>query len=266
MKQAFLDHIELWLSAFGLFLILAILYFLLARLLRKLEEKNRRLRNLARRIQSAREKERARIAREVHDVLGQALTSLQFDVVWLLDQTTTPSSHQKLREMEVIIEATLQTAQEITTELRPGVLDELGIVAALGWQTRRLSRETDLRVHFSSDCEHVPLSQSRATAVFRIAQEALANVLQHAEASEVNVCLETRAKNLVLTVEDDGRGIAETEARAPSALGILGMQERAAEWDGKLCVERISSNGGTRLTLRMPVGKRTPEEEKGAND
>ncbi len=218
-----------------------------------LKEKTRRLRRLAARTQSAREKERARIAREVHDVVGQALTRLQFDVTWLEDQVRTERLQEKLREMEEILDATLRTVQEIATELRPGLLDEIGIVATLEWQTKQFEKRRGIRTQFSSEREETALSRERATAMFRIFQEALTNVARHAEAKQVEVRLTEQEGELVLAVEDDGRGITRREIEAAESLGILGMRERANEWGGKLRIEGLARSG-TRLTVRLPIG------------
>jgi signal transduction histidine kinase len=207
-----------------------------------------------------REQERIRLAREVHDELGQALTGLKMDLAWIQRRLAEAQGQQergwltgRLAAMTALVDSTLAAVRRIATELRPGVLDELGLAAALEWLVEGFERRTGIRCHLllgPGDLRH--LERGRATAVFRIAQEALTNVARHAEATEVRVRLCVDAADVSLEVADNGKGIDRTGGPpGPASLGLLGMRERAAHFGGELTV--LGAPGaGTRLTARLP--------------
>jgi PAS domain S-box-containing protein len=221
---------------------------------RQLEEQ---LRALSARAESTREDERTGIAREIHDELGQSLTALKMDVAWLGRRASEPSGVSanvvldRVRDLSGMIDEIIAQVRHISAELRPGVLDDLGLSAAVEWQAQAFEQRTGTRCAVLSSLDTRP-DDSVATAVFRIFQEALTNVTRHAEARGVDVRLERDGDWLTLDVEDDGKGIAPEAARSPKALGILGMHERARRFGGTLSIGP-ASGGGTALSLRMPL-------------
>ncbi|MBI2951669.1 sensor histidine kinase, partial [bacterium] len=213
------------------------------------------LRHLSVRLQSIREEERARIAREVHDELGQALTALKMDLTWMSnrlakDQT---SLRERAGSMKQLIDTTIQTVRRISTELRPGVLDDLGLTAAVEWQAQEFQGRTGIRCALTVRPEEIPLDPARATAVFRIFQEILTNVARHADATRVEIFLRERDGHVTLEVTDNGRGITQDQVSSSRSLGLIGMRERALAWSGEV---EISGGRGTRVMVRIPVEKR----------
>ncbi len=220
------------------------------------------LRALSARLQQIREEERGRIAREIHDELGQALTALKLDLSWLAEGL--PDSQQPLRAqihaLSRRVEETIRAVRRIATALRPSLLDDLGLVAALEWQAEEFRRHSGIRLRFASTLRDARLDRDLSTSVFRIFQEALTNVARHARATSVEVRLEERSGRLLLEVRDNGRGITESERSGRGALGLLGMRERALALGGELEVTG-SPRGGTEVRLVVPLrtsGRGTP--------
>jgi signal transduction histidine kinase len=212
------------------------------------------LRELSARLQSIREEERAQIARAIHDELGQTLTGLKMDVAWLqrhLDQQQ-PVLLEKTQAMSSLIDATIQTVRRISTELRPGILDDLGLAATIEWQLQEFQTRTGIESKLISAPEETTLADDRATAVFRIFQEILTNVARHAQATRVEVSLEETTAFLTLQVRDDGRGITESEIRSPKSIGLLGMQERVRLWAGEIHFHGTPGKGTT-IIVRLPL-------------
>ncbi len=220
----------------------------------ELRESREALRQLAANLEEAREAERRRVARELHDELGQALTGLKMDVAWLRDRLGEDDALGRMRVEETLglIHTTVDAVRRISAELRPGVLDDLGLAAAIRWQTREFMRRTNIGVRLESDDAVPELDSGRATAVFRIFQEALTNVTRHSSASEVLVRIAMEHGQLLLRIEDNGRGLRPEEIRSRRSMGLLGMRERASAWGGTLALgER--PEGGTAVELRMPL-------------
>ena len=213
------------------------------------------LRRLAARLHAVREEERVHIARELHDQLGQALTGLQIDLTRLANKP--PETQQAMREridlMVALLDSTVDITRGISARLRPPVLDDMGLAAAVEWQADDFSQRTGIACDVVADLGGASLEAGRTTAVFRIMQEALTNVARHAEASHVSVLLEREAGEAVLHVEDDGKGISDTVLDAVSSLGLVGMRERAGALGGRVIIEP-RAEGGTTVELRMPVG------------
>jgi signal transduction histidine kinase len=211
------------------------------------------LRELSARLQSVREEERTRIARAIHDELGQTLTGLKMDVAWLqshLDPQQ-PALLAKTEAMSDLIDTTVQMVRRISTELRPGILD-LGLVATIEWQLQEFQARTGVESNLISTPEETTLDDDGSTVVFRIFQEILTNVVRHAQATQIKVTLEETAALLTLRVEDNGRGITENEIDSPRSIGLLGMQERARLRAGE--VEFHGTPGqGTIVTVRLPL-------------
>ena len=211
------------------------------------------LRALAARLQAVREEERIRIAREVHDELGQWLTGLRFDVADLTQRL--PAGEPALREKAMAIAEgigkALRAVQTIAADLRPPVLDELGLAAAIEWQAQEFQRHYGIPCAVTTDLKENAMSPPCATALFRILQETLTNVARHAGASRVAVRLEETVDRLCLRIEDDGRGINESEITSPTSLGLMGIRERASMLGGTVRFEGRSGSGTT-VTVEVP--------------
>jgi PAS domain S-box-containing protein len=209
------------------------------------------VRQLAARLEVAREQERKVIAREIHDELGQALTALRMDLSWLRARLpkTAANLTAKADEMGAVVEKTIRAVRRIATDLRPPILDDLGLVAALEWQAEDLADRTGVQIDL--DLDDVDLDEGRATAVFRIFQEALTNIARHAKAGRVQVTLEATPREIMLQVQDDGRGMEKTDLTDPRSLGLLGMRERSMAWGGTLDI-KTRPGKGTIIVLRLP--------------
>jgi signal transduction histidine kinase len=224
------------------------------------EDKLRRsldqLRALTKYLQYVREEERTRIAREVHDELGQALTGLKLDMSWLATKVarSTKPVQEKVKTMVDHIDETIQTVRRIATELRPGILDSLGLVAALEWQANDFQSRTGIPCQVTSAVGDADWSQEVTTVFFRIYQEALTNIIRHAKATRVDVRLAQEGDALVLTVKDNGRGISEEEIANTRSIGLVGMRERATLVGGEITLQGAPGQGTT-MTLRVPLRK-----------
>jgi PAS domain S-box-containing protein len=220
----------------------------------RLKESFEQLRNLAVRLQSIREQESTRIALEIHDELGQALTGLKMDLAWMTKRLGTEQEplQKKIQSMGKLIDSTIQTIRRISTELRPGVLDDLGLVAAIEWQTEEFEHRTGIHSTVSLPSESPELERERATAVFRILQETLTNVARHANAKNVNIALKMDNNHLILDVRDDGIGIPLQRISDPQSLGLVGMRERAIFLGGKLTISGQPMRGTT-VVLQVPL-------------
>ncbi|MCA9513478.1 MAG: PAS domain S-box protein [Myxococcales bacterium] len=230
----------------------------------ELEESNRQMRALSARMNAVREEERTSLSRAVHDGLGQLMTGVKMDLRWLdrhLDDgvTTAEALHRRLGDAQSLVDAAVGAVQRIATELRPGVLDALGLPAALRDETRRFAARTGLRgdVHVASEADP---PERVSTALFRIFQELMTNVARHAEASRVAVRLEARADSWVLRVEDDGVGLPSV---LEGGLGLLGARERAGELGGSVTFA-MAAGGGTAATVVIPRADAGPDEEQTA--
>lgn len=229
------------------------------RKLREEEIKNSQLqlRNLAAHLQSVREEERTHIAREMHDELGQALTAMKMDLSWLgkrLPKDQKPL-FEKIKSMSKLADATLQTVKKISTELRPGLLDDLGLTAAIEWQAEEFQTRTGIKCAITTDPEDIILDKDRSTAIFRIFQETLTNVARHAKATKVKVSLKEKAGKVELKVRDNGKGITEKQVSNPRSFGLIGIKERAHYLNGKVVIKGLQDKGTT-LTVRIPLPKK----------
>ncbi|HEV8370228.1 MAG TPA: PAS domain S-box protein [Pyrinomonadaceae bacterium] len=232
----------------------------------ELKASEEQLRALSAKAQSAREEEGTRIAREIHDELGGALTGLKWDLEGIDSRLSTDNGsstisdvRKQISSMTGLIESTIDTVRRISSELRPGVLDDLGLVAAIEWQTQQFQRRTGLQVHWESDLEAAEVSHDGATAVFRIFQEVLTNVLRHSRANNIYVKLFQRRRQLELEVVDDGRGITDEEQKNTLSLGLLGMKERALLVGGEVSITGAEGQGTTVL-VRIPLSKESESE------
>ena len=211
--------------------------------------------------EQAREEERRRLGRELHDELGQTLLGLKMNLVWMQHRVAAPTPAtlsdlgEKLPELLDLVERSIQTVTAIVTDLRPPALEQFGLVEALEWQTESFARRTGLRCRFGGTADLEELDVGRATAVFRIFQEMLANVERHAQANRVMVDIRRVANRLVLRVRDNGRGIAAEQTLVPSSFGLLGMHERALLLGGTLKIESAPRRGTT-VTAAIPLANR----------
>jgi len=211
------------------------------------------LRSLATRQQDIREDERTRIAREIHDSLGQALTALKLQLSAAQDAASraAPGLGSQLHETARMVDDLVKSVRRIATDLRPPILDQLGLPAALEWLAQDFSKRTGIRSGATIGAANEEINGELGTALFRIVQEALTNVLRHAGATRVDIELGTRSGCLTLEINDDGTGITEAGTMGPASLGILGMRERAAALGGVLEVVP-RQEGGTRVAAWFP--------------
>ena len=234
----------------------------------QLRESHEQLRALSVYLQGVREEERTRIAREVHDELGQALTSFKLDLSWiagrlpgdmkpLLDKTRTLTAH---------IDSTIQTIRRISSELRPGVLDHLGLVAAIEWQANEFQNRTGIKCDVRARVREPLPDQNLSTTFFRIFQETLTNVIRHAGATQVTVDLKEAAGRITLEVKDNGRGIARTDLFNTKSMGLLGMRERAALLGGIFRIGSIQRGKGTRVSVSIPLQRSSGASEPNHED
>jgi len=217
------------------------------------------LRNLSLYLQTAREEERTRIAREIHDELGQALTALKMDVSWLKKRLGPEQDplEAKTVTMAQVIDATMQTIQRLSGELRPGILDDIGLAAAIEWQAGEFEKRTGILCRLQVSPEEITLDRDRSTAVFRIFQEALTNVARHAEATEVTASLQAREGAVDLKVADNGKGITERELASPRSFGLLGIRERVLFLGGEVAIAGTPGQGTTvRVEIPLTVGEK----------
>ena len=222
----------------------------------QLENSRAQLLLLAQHEETRREEDRARIAREVHDELGQALTGLKMDLAWL-QKHTDPKQRgllQKTRDMSDLVDTTIQGVRRIATELRPGMLDDLGLVPAMEWQLQDFQKRSGIRCRFTSSLEEVALDAEETTVLFRILQEALTNVARHASATQVEVSLDEEQGYVRLRVQDNGRGITESEADGSRSFGLLGMRERVKLRSGDFHIQGTPGRGTT-VVIRLPLIK-----------
>lgn len=213
------------------------------------------LRRLAARLQSVREAERTLIAREIHDQLGQMLTALKIDLSQVAKKLA-GDGHllEQIRSTSELVDTTIRSVQRISTELRPGILDDLGLPAAIEWQAQEFQSRTGIRCRTTRLSNEITLGRTLSTAVFRIFQEVLTNVARHAGARTVKVRLQQKAGILTLKVNDDGRGITEKQITDTKSLGILGMRERALMFGGELDIQGIPGKGTT-VSLQIPIAE-----------
>ena len=218
------------------------------------------LRQLATREQDIREDERARIAREIHDSLGQALTALKLDLAAAHAVAASGGTGvlERLAQTALLVDDLVKGVRRIATELRPAVLDQLGLPAAVEWLARDFSRRTGITCQTHIAAAEAAIAKDVATALFRIVQESLTNVSRHAGARTVTIDLGVRSRVVTLEICDDGGGITQAEASGPGAMGILGMRERAAALGGVVEVGP-RAGGGTRVATWLPAPlRRTP--------
>lgn len=226
----------------------------------RLREYSEKLRKLSAKMEQAREEERIRIAREIHDELGQMLTVLKMEFSIMIDKVIQERDKQRQTELEkekelIInrVDTILKSVQRIATDLRPEVLDDLGLAEAIEWQAQEFENRTGIKLHLDSRIDDSSfLEEEYSTAMFRIFQETLTNVARHAQATEVHVNLFNDGQKLTLKVSDNGIGISSETVTSASSLGIIGMKERVELLGGNLKIDGALGEGTT-ILLEMPI-------------
>ena len=213
------------------------------------------LRTLSQRLDVVREQERTRIARELHDELGVRMTCMKMDLSRLLAMMRDSifpreKMEEKIRAMNAEVDTTIAEVQRLAAELRPGVLDDLGLVAAIEWQCQDFERRSGIRCLCEASFDEIKISPSRATAAFRICQEALVNVARHAKATFVRVLVKESGDGVLIEIQDNGQGIPAEKLNDPASLGLLGMKERSMAIGGSLEIAGWPGKGTT-VMLRL---------------
>lgn len=219
----------------------------------RLQESNRQLRDLSVALQSVREDERTRIARELHDELGQKLTGLKLELSWLSGRmkSAQPEMLEKVEGMKLLVRDTVEEARRISSELRPLMLDDLGFAAAAEWKVQDFSRRTGIGVQLDLSGAGTVGGDPLATALFRILQESLTNIMRHAEASEVGIVLNSEDGGVMLRIRDNGKGMELPTARA-GGFGLLGIRERAIALGGHVTISTAPGEGFS-IEVRIPL-------------
>lgn len=229
----------------------------------QLRHSHAQLRALSVYLQHVREEESIRISRAVHDELGQALTGLKIDLSWL--STRLPKRLDplidKTREMSQHIDETIKTVRRISTELRPGILDHLGLVAAIEWQANEFQTRTGIKCKVSQRIDHTILEEELNTVFFRIFQETLTNIIRHAHASRVEISLTEEHGHLILEVKDNGCGITREQISNIKSIGLLGMRERAALLGGEVNISGQPKKG-TKVVVSIPQVARSRSKKR----
>lgn len=227
---------------------------------KRLEGSRKQLHNLALHLQDVRENERKRIARDIHDDLGQILSVFNLELMGIKNslQVDQKSLSENIEEVMKMADNAIDTVQRISSDLRPALLDDLGLFAALEWQREEFENRTGVKCELTIEPWDTILSKNITVAIFRIFQEALTNILRHAEATSVHASLKRSDSILTLEVIDNGKGITEDEISKSDSLGLLGIRERISPWNGELHI--IGTAGkGTKLKLSVPLGKEGEE-------
>jgi signal transduction histidine kinase len=218
-----------------------------------LQQSYEEIRLLTEHLQNIREEERTYIAREIHDELGSHLTVLKMDVSWLKKKLNDAgeSIKQKIRDLIDMLDATVKSVRRISSELRPNLLDNLGLPAAIEWHLKEFEKRSGMKIIFNEPEEELNVPHSIKNCMFRIFQESLTNVARHAEAKKVKVELLQKNDELILRIEDDGKGFDKEKAAEKQTLGILGMRERATMMGGNYEINSVPGKGTT-VTVVLP--------------
>ncbi len=212
------------------------------------------IRNLSIHLLSVREEERTKIAREIHDRLGQMLTAIKMDLFWLnkrLQYLKNNVLTEKVISTINLVDNTLQTVKQISAQLRPAILDDQGLVAALAWEVEEFKKRLEIECRLKTSPENIDIDSDRATVIYRITQEVLTNVARHAQASKVEVNLSYDSGYIFLEVGDNGVGITEDQQLSPKSFGLLGIRERALQYGGELDICGVKGKG-TIIKVTLP--------------
>ena len=215
------------------------------------------LRKLSRHIQLVREMESKRVAREIHDELGQALTALKMDISWISHKIAADEGNktrllEKTGAMSELVDKTIRVVQKICAELRPGLLDDLGLVPAIEWQAQEFETRSGIKCTTRMEAAGLEISPDCSTAIFRIVQEALTNIFRHAQATRVSIVLREGEGRLNLVIKDNGVGISREDVYSPESLGLIGMRERLVPFSGVMEIKGVPGRG-TMLEILIPI-------------
>ena len=221
-----------------------------------LKQSSEQLRELSRHLQKVREEERLRIAREIHDELGQQLTGLKMDVAWLMRKTVQddPVIKDKFDEALSLVDKAVQSIRRISTELRPSVIDDLGLNAALEWQVEEIGRRMDVEIEYKNSFNDSNINPDISIGIFRIMQESLTNIVKHAAAYKININISQAGNAIRLIVEDDGIGFDTNAKQDQLTFGLIGIKERTSMLQGE-CAIYSEPNTGTRIEVSIPLDK-----------
>ena len=224
---------------------------------KELMESRGKLRNLTAHLQVVREEERERIAHEIHDELGQALTALKMDIHWIRHKLpeAEDSLVEKTIKMSTLIDTTVHSVKRIISELRPRLLDDFGLSAAIEWQVDEFVKRTGIQCDIELEPEGIILDEARSVAIFRIFQETLTNITRYADATRIRVSLKENATAVEMRVSDNGRGISKKQLSSPQSFGLIGMRERANSFGGNLVIAGVSGEGTT-VAVTIPIHRK----------
>lgn len=220
----------------------------------ELKETNRQLHDLSSYLQDVREEERIHIAREIHDELGQQLTGLKMNVHWL-NKKLAPTDTQvkeKLAEIVELIDETVRSVRRISANLRPSILDDIGLIAALEWHSQEVQKRSEINVSFTASIQEPDLPVPVATGVFRIYQEVLTNAVRHANAHNITSVLDLQEDQLILNIRDDGQGMDQQAVKKKKTLGLLGIRERTFLLGGRFKLDSEPGKG-TAIQITIPL-------------
>lgn len=225
---------------------------------KEIKQSRQQLRELADRLEGIREEERTRISRKIDEELGQGLAGLKIDLAWLLEKMprekegeSEPTVSEKMKALIFRVGKMIQSARHIITDLRPSLLDELGLTAALEWQAKEFERKTGIHCRLDLRIEEKDLPSDLATAVFRIFQRILAHILDHAQATKIDIAFQKINHYLLLEVKDNGGGMEPRRIWNPDSLGMIEIRERALAFRGEIEIEGLPEKG-TRIALKIP--------------
>jgi len=220
-------------------------------------ERIRQIQLFSDKLQEAREEEQKRLARELHDELGGLLTSMKYDLLWLEKHTKGDNGvRERFEIIRNVIDSMTKVVQRISSELRPKILDTIGLLAAVEWQVNEFKKRTGINAHFSctEQDENISINDTIKTAVYRIIQECLTNVARHSQAKNVIVEIKSEGNNLHVEVRDDGKGFESSLLDHPESLGLLSIRERARMAGGNATIEGCPGKG-TKVILDIPLRK-----------
>ena len=228
----------------------------------KLRKSHDKIKKLSRYTESIREKEKKQLALVIHDELGQVLTALKMDIAWLEKRFDKQqiAIQEKTRSMKNLIDSCIKNVHKISTELRPGILDDLGIIAAIEWAAEDFSNKTEIACKIILQIDYITLEPDCSITVFRTLQEILRNIYHHACATKVKIQIREDNDSFILTVDDNGKGITDSEINNSNSFGIIGMQERANNCGGTLTIKGFP-NKGTIVSLRVPLNKKLSDDK-----
>jgi signal transduction histidine kinase len=216
-------------------------------------ERIRQMQLFSDKLQEAREEEQKRISRELHDELGGTLTSIKFDLLWLEQHSSAKGEiAQRYQAMRDLVDSTTKVVQRISAELRPKILDSLGLAAAVEWQTSEFKKRTGIDAQFRLQTELPPIDEAVTTGVYRIVQESLTNITRHAQATSAEVSLQLRNNLLHVEIIDNGKGFDNALLDHPESIGLLSIRERARMIGGNAVISGSPGNG-TRVIVDTPL-------------